>query len=1154
MIGVYGGEFVTQKIKNGVVRPPFEKEKEKAEYIERLKAKRTVEAEITEENGLTKAENAELDSYLEELERRIGDYAFTVDERQDEIEYCFGHENASILNFVNHGHEITNVAPEYDVENKQIVFYAERDIKEGEELLFNYGATYGVEKFEHIFPIGIRTSKEFYQQNFEEYGCIILLSKENQQLLGTSASHLLIPKNYGDLRKNNTSMRINSLPILEMAQEENGELNPLKKQNFITQLMYAFLEQDEEIIESYIKKEVSLAFVTQGGKSALSIANKKAKTNPKLAGLRDRLVAAIKHSLKGEGWNEEACSKYLAANGTSIDAGKDLPESKENQMDLERSLRMPINKNLEDDEAKLNKNKNRKKYKKTEMAVSSKKRSRIKSKIPSVSPKRKKTTELELPTDLQNAQDQCAKLNTPISQISSILNTGSFLEKSEVGCLEKDPVAPMQLSSDSNNRNKLEISSSENNNCPLIDFDWKQILHNSTLTPQEIYGLATMPLISNMGDDTNSGTTPLLPVMEDEIPTPIDRSPNPTAIPSPNLPLSSSRNSISVMKSKKRKRSKPNVVSSATDSKKKKRTKSDVILDDLKIDQYDTLKKLLPGIEEDDFKPLLRKYSSDKKIAALIEHSKWLCDKSFTKKQIIQMVSKRGGDLILQAVKDNFQSLTTDFKFTPDQICKIVSHHGGSHNLKAVKNNFTILKGIGFTPDQICKIASYTGGSHNLEAVKNNFTILEGIGFDCDSVTKIASQPGASLILELLKKYAGQIDTHKIKPKFFLNLRVGGRLPPAKKMEPLLEEEIKKRKNSLKNLDKVDPEAKTPVQLSSDSKDLSSPETADPSTPILPPIVISSHKKKGQKSKRESSLAKILRKSTNNKLIEKAKFHFSADQIAKILSAPKSGQLNLEAGLKYFNNFDFMGKEMPFSTNQVVKILSRTAGHLNLEAGLKYFNDFMGKEMPFSTNQVVKILSRTAGHLSLEAGLEYFRGEKKPFSTNQITQMLSKDCGHLNLRAVLECFNVLEQMNIQPDLMTRLASSNGGGLKIRKLTEYRQKLEPYQPLKPEFYSSLKRDISGTVGVNKMEIRLKNKLKEMEEQQAKDVLNKDKRNSKLSPPSATATPSVSQTARYRFLPPPRQKSNDKTNLEGLNKSTDPTEKNALSITHNQGITK
>ncbi len=1079
MIGVYGGEFVTQKIKNGVVSPPFEKEKEKAEYIERLKAKRAVEAEITEENGLTKAENAELDSYLEELERRIGDYAFTVDERQDEIEYCFGHENASILSFLNHGHEITNVAPEYDVENKQIVFYAERDIKKGEELLFNYGATYGIEKFEHIFPIGIRTSKEFYQQNFEEYSYIILLSKEDQQLLGTSASHLLIPKNYGDLRKNNTSMHINSLPILEMAQEENGEFNPLKKQNFITQLMYAFLEQDEEIIESYIKKEVSLAFVTQDGKSALSIANKKAKTNPKLAGLRDRLVAAIKHSLKGEGWNEEACSKYLAANGTSIDAGKDLPESKENQMDLGRSLRMPINKNLEDDEAKLNKNKNRKKYKKTEMAVSSKKRSRIKSKIPSVSPKRKKTTELELPTDLRDAQDQCAKLNTPISQISSILNTGSFLEKSEVGCLEKDPVAPMQLSSDSNNRNKLEISSSENNNCPLIDFDWKQILHNSTLTPQEIYGLATR--ISNMGGDTNSGTMPLLPVMEDEIPTPIDRSPNPTAIPSPNLSLSSSRNSISVMKSKKR-----------------KRIKSDVTLNNLEIKQYDTLKKLLPGIEEDDFKPLLRKYSTHKKIAALIEHSQWLCDKSFTKKQIIQMISKRGGDLTLQAVKDNFQSLTTDFKFTPDQICKIASYDGGSYNLEAVKNNFTILKGIGFTPDQICKIVSYTGGSHNLEAVKNNFTILKGIGFDCDSVTKIASQPGASLILELLKKYAGQIDTHKIKPKFFLNLRVRGRLPPAKKIEPLLEEEIKKRKNSLKNLDKVDPVAKTPVQLSSDSKDLSS------------------HKKRGQKRKKKASLARIFRKSTNDKLIEKVKFHFSADQIAKILS-PRGGQLNLEAGLKYFN-------------------------------------DFMGKEMPFSTNQVVKILSHTAGHLSLEAGLEYFRGEKKPFSTNQITQMLSKDCGHLNLRAVLECFNVLEQMNIQPDLMTRLASSNGGGLKIRKLTEYRQKLEPYQPLMPEFYINLTKDNRGIVGVNKMEIRLKNKLKEMEEQQAKDVFNKDKRNSKLSPPSATATPSVSQTARYRFMPPPRQKSNDKTNLEGLNKSTDPTEKNALSITHNQGITR
>ncbi len=764
MIGVYGGEFVTQKIKNRVVRPPFEKEKEKVEYIERLKAKRAVEAEITEENGLTKAENAELDSYLEELERRIGDYAFTVDERQDEIEYCFGHENASILSFLNHGHEITNVAPEYDVENKQIVFYAERDIKKGEELLFNYGATYGIEKFEHIFPIGIRTSKEFYQQNFEEYSYIILLSKEDQQLLGTSASHLLIPKNYGDLRKNNTSMHINSLPILEMAQEENGEFNPLKKQNFITQLMYAFLEQDEEIIGSYIKKEVSLAFVTQGGKSALSIANKKAKTNPKLAGLRDRLVAAIKYSLKGEGWNEEACSKYLAANGISIDAGKDLPESKENQMDLGRSLRMPINKNLEDDEAKLNKNKKRKKYKKTEMAVSSKKRSRIKSKIPSVSPKRKKTTELELPTDLRDAQDQCAKLNTPVSQISS----------------------------------------SENNICPPIDFDWKQIFHNtsSPLPPQAIYDLATR--ISNMGGDTNSGTTPLLPVMEDEIPTPIDRSPNPIAIPSPSLLLSSSRNSISVMKSKKRKRSKPNVVSSATDSKKKKRTKSDVTLNNLEIKQYDTLKKLLPGIEEDDFKPLLRKYNTRKKIAALIEHSQWLCDKSFTKKQIIQMISKRGGDLTLQAVKDNFQNLTIDFKFTPDQICKIASYKGGSHNLKAVINNFqSLTTDFKFTPDQICKIASHDGGSSHLEAVKNNFDILKGIGFDCDKVTKIASQNGGSLILELFKKYAEQIRTYKIKPTFLLNLKNGWRLFSAKKMEPLLKKEIKKRMNSLKNLDKV---------------------------------------------------------------------------------------------------------------------------------------------------------------------------------------------------------------------------------------------------------------------------------------------------------------------------------------------------------------
>ncbi len=668
----------------------------------------------------------------------------------------------------------------------------------------------------------------------------------------------------------------------------------------------------------------------------------------------------------------------------------------------------------------------------------------------------------------------------------------------EVRCLEKDPEAktPAQLSSDSNNRNKLEISSLENNNCPPTDLDWKQILHYSPLPPQAIYDLATR--ISNMGGDTNSGPTPLLPVMEDEIPTPIDRSPNPTAIPSPNLPLSSSRNSISVMKSKKRKRSKPNVVSSATDSKKKKRTKSYVALDNSENEQYDTLKKLLPSIEENDFKQLLRKPQGNKKIAALIEHSQWLCDKLFTKKQIIRMVSQYNGDLTLQAVKENLQSLTTDFKLTLDQICKIASHDGGFYNLKAVKKYFYNLRDLGFTPDQICKIVSYTGGSHNLEAVKNNFTILKGIGFDCDSVTKIASQPGASLILALLKKYAGQIDTHKIKPKFFLNLRAGWWLLPAKKMEPLLEEEIKKRKNSLKNLDKVDPVGKTPVQLSSDSKDLSS------------------HKKRGQKRKKEASLARIFRKSTNDKLIEKAKFHFSADQITKILS-PRGGQLNLEAGLKYFN-------------------------------------DFMGKEMPFSTNQVVKILSRTAGHLSLEAGLEYFRGEKKPFSTDQIIQMLSKDCGHLNLRAVLECFNVLEQMNIQPDLMTRLASSNGGGLKIRKLTEYRQKLEPYQPLKPEFYINLTKDNRGTVGVKKMEIRLKNKLKEMEEQQAKDVFNKDKRNSKLSPPSATATPSVSQTARYRFMPPPRQKSNDKTNLEGLNKSTDPTEKNALSITHNQGITK
>jgi hypothetical protein len=114
-----------------------------------------------------------------------------------------------------------------------------------------------------------------------------------------------------------------------------------------------------------------------------------------------------------------------------------------------------------------------------------------------------------------------------------------------------------------------------------------------------------------------------------------------------------------------------------------------------------------------------------------------------------------------------------------------------------------LTKDFKFTPTQIYTIASHDGGSHTLEAVKNNFDILKGIGFDCDKVTKIASQNGGSLILELFKKYAEQIRTYKIEPTFLLNLKNGKWLFSAKKMEPLLKKEIKKRKNSLKNLDKV---------------------------------------------------------------------------------------------------------------------------------------------------------------------------------------------------------------------------------------------------------------------------------------------------------------------------------------------------------------
>ncbi len=333
-ICIYDGELITRTLQDGEI-PEFDKSQEEAKYKNNLSNGKNQE--------LTQSERTKLKSHLDKLERTIGNYAFIVNQTETEIETILGHKKAGIASFVNCNHSgFANVVACIIKPKKQIVFRTTKKIQEGEEILFDYGNTYiDSENFKHYFPIGIRSSQEFYELNEEHYGKTVKLSEAEKQLLGTSASHLLIPSHYQNGQEIDDAS--NFIPIIEMGRKkENEKLEPLEKQQFITPLMYAFLKKDYKNINRYITQE-NLIFVTENGRSALSIANKSiVKNNKKQENFRNKLIKAIRNLFDEIEWSNKAFRQYLKDNNTKIEDQIDLPEIKKNLSKEGRGQRIRI--------------------------------------------------------------------------------------------------------------------------------------------------------------------------------------------------------------------------------------------------------------------------------------------------------------------------------------------------------------------------------------------------------------------------------------------------------------------------------------------------------------------------------------------------------------------------------------------------------------------------------------------------------------------------------------------------------------------------------------------------------------------------------------------------------------------------------------------
>ena len=198
-----------------------------------------------------------------------------TDKNDKSINLILGHKIASEGSLINNSIDFANVEIVPNTKS-ELLFITTKNIHAGEEILLDYGKKYhGRENFRHIFPIGSRSSELFLQQNEKNYGGEPLaLTEKEQELLGTKATHVLLPHYYRNkfLWDKLSAYEINFLPLIEGVKLPGEKFKPLKEQTFITPLMYACLKKHDDMMDSvFRKKGVNVDFVTKSGRSAWSI-------------------------------------------------------------------------------------------------------------------------------------------------------------------------------------------------------------------------------------------------------------------------------------------------------------------------------------------------------------------------------------------------------------------------------------------------------------------------------------------------------------------------------------------------------------------------------------------------------------------------------------------------------------------------------------------------------------------------------------------------------------------------------------------------------------------------------------------------------------------------------------------------------------------
>jgi hypothetical protein len=310
----YQGETVQQEIKDGVM----------PRYDEVTNALAEQKKQLTQngDRSLTEEEQEKLDEFANQRKKLIRSYAFILKQNNQQCLTVLSHRQAGIAALVNCSwNGFANA--EANLENNKIVYRALRDIQPGEEILIDYGCDYtDSQEFHHIFPIGSRSIGSFLEQNARHYPHphqSIALDKTNQALLGTQATHVLLPHYCSDSKKLESlhDTEINLLPVIEMVKQiTDNKFIPLPSQQFITTLMYTCLKpelrENKTIFDKLIRKKVCVDFVTANGRSAWHILTSQYRSSAQNK-ICMKLSTAIYHIYDKRGW-ADAYPSYLYKN------------------------------------------------------------------------------------------------------------------------------------------------------------------------------------------------------------------------------------------------------------------------------------------------------------------------------------------------------------------------------------------------------------------------------------------------------------------------------------------------------------------------------------------------------------------------------------------------------------------------------------------------------------------------------------------------------------------------------------------------------------------------------------------------------------------------------------------------------------------------